>query len=578
MNIILESLTIGTILFDEKKSKLLLVHKKSKHDIYTLGLPGGRLQKGEDFLSTARKTIKVEIGLDINDLHYIGVYTNPVSLMVCFAGVISIDSKISDGIWIAFDDRQRLNLDSNIYEASNMALMELKNVEFRKSLRNINATIDKTSHFLIDNIFHKNGFWGWHHHVKQEKIGIIGTAIGAMTLIHGGVPANDNIIVRCLETLKSKVNTDGGWSIKSIEHVGSPSITESTCYCVDLLLLLRLPPDNPYIENAVNWLINNYLKSGGWGTNFFSKEARILPTTLSITTLCNFNDYKLKLLIEKAIKWLLVSQNKDGGWGSYSNNEASTPAHTARVILAVENYTTKYNLPLPPNIQRGIKWLLKSKKSLRTWVDASEIDYVDSEGKENIRMEFKHSSQPLCLSALMKCGHKYYEYEILEGVFNIISNQKTEGYWYHSLVPGHIPIWATYDNVKFLLAVKTNILENNSDLLNLIDYQLQTQNTVNALLEYLTPDKSYSKKILNQSKDEIKNEIKKLILLNNTKQALEIILSIEADKNFINEVIVLSSRLNQFEMQERLSTIAIETINIERNKLNKSILDLIDTI
>lgn len=68
-----EKIGVVIIVLDKKKQKLLLGKRKNAYKAGMHGLPGGRMELKESLFDSAKRELKEETNIDVEELHYIGV-------------------------------------------------------------------------------------------------------------------------------------------------------------------------------------------------------------------------------------------------------------------------------------------------------------------------------------------------------------------------------------------------------------------------------------------------------------------------------------------------------------------------
>lgn len=70
---------VGVYITDGKGNVLMML-RKSSHEPGTWCPPGGHLEMGESFLECCKREVKEEVGLDIEDVEFLGAVNNIFSL------------------------------------------------------------------------------------------------------------------------------------------------------------------------------------------------------------------------------------------------------------------------------------------------------------------------------------------------------------------------------------------------------------------------------------------------------------------------------------------------------------------
>ncbi|MBX9976481.1 squalene--hopene cyclase [Cytobacillus firmus] len=185
---------------------------------------------------------------------------------------------------------------------------------------------------------------------------------------------------RGTQWLLSMQNEDGGWPsferntenpwldflpIEKGEYMfGDPTSADLTGRTLEFLgNYTNLPDQDPAVQNAMNWMLNNQEQNGSWYGRW--GVCYIYGTWAAVTGLIASGLSKDHPSIRKSADWLKGIQNEDGGWGesclsdsekTYVPLNASTITDTAwalDALIAAEDQPTE-------TIQKGIHYLIQS--------------------------------------------------------------------------------------------------------------------------------------------------------------------------------------------------------------------------
>jgi 8-oxo-dGTP diphosphatase len=77
------------------KGNLLMTLRTSAHEPGTWCVPGGHLEMGESFLDCAKKEVREEVGLELEDIEILGVVNNIFSLEKHYVNIDVLASGVS---------------------------------------------------------------------------------------------------------------------------------------------------------------------------------------------------------------------------------------------------------------------------------------------------------------------------------------------------------------------------------------------------------------------------------------------------------------------------------------------------
>ena len=444
------TLTSAVAVLNEDLCRILLIKRDAEPFQGLLGLPGGKIESQEGFWTAAKRELHEEIGLTAPSWVLTGAFHTPGVLMIVFAARCEeAPRRLQDGFWYEISDLPHLDLAPNVYEAVHAARRAFSSnsvIPMVKVAAEAAAFTAEQIRSSIRTSLSNAGILdvGWDQFLERRRVGTIGTALGFLALEAARMRLPPPEIDKIVETLLRRENHEtGGWGIKSMEAVGSPSIVESTCYVLRALRSAGLTTNDEPIRRGIVWLLGNQ-GNGGWGTTS-GLPARLLPTTLAMEALTSCHDDESVSALRRATEFVVRAQNQDGGWGIRpvsrgSPEETSTAPHTARAISAL--IRCGYPLRDQP-IQDGLEWL---RLSIQNWNEVGEIEYLGDHEADRQRLDFKHTAHPLVLRAFLDTGLEPSDPIAIATIARIARQTTSE----HSGAFGGTPIWAAYDRVEIL--------------------------------------------------------------------------------------------------------------------------------
>jgi squalene-hopene/tetraprenyl-beta-curcumene cyclase len=214
------------------------------------------------------------------------------------------------------------------------------------------------------------------------------TALVGMLLARNGDPAHDEAIARAREWIVGMQGADGGWGAFEPENTHSylnhipfadhgalldPPTADVTGRCVGFLAQIGMGNDDPVMQKAIAYLRREQERDGSWfgrwGTNYIYGTWSVL-NALNAAGLPPADP-----AIARASDWLIDVQRPDGGWGEDEESYAdaphgrfteSTPSQTAWAVLALMAAGRTDH----PAVQRGIAWLAATQKPDGEWDEA----------------------------------------------------------------------------------------------------------------------------------------------------------------------------------------------------------------
>jgi squalene-hopene/tetraprenyl-beta-curcumene cyclase len=183
------------------------------------------------------------------------------------------------------------------------------------------------------------------------------TAVVGMAL-HRTDPAKyAEPIARAAEWIEGMQSTNGGWGAFDVDNADAylnhipfadhgalldPPTADVSARCVSFLAQIGYERSHPVVARGIDYLKRDQEKDGSWfgrwGTNY-------IYGTWSVLNALNAAGEDMKQpYIQSAVQWLIDHQNSDGGWGEDGatywkerryERKASTPSQTAWAILGL---------------------------------------------------------------------------------------------------------------------------------------------------------------------------------------------------------------------------------------------------
>ncbi len=217
------------------------------------------------------------------------------------------------------------------------------------------------------------------------------TAVIGMLLHRNADPAHDEAIARARKWIVGMQSSDGGWGAFEPENTHSylnhipfadhgalldPPTADVTGRCVGFLAQIGMSQSDPVMVKAVAYLRREQEADGSWfgrwGTNY-------IYGTWSV--LCALNAAGLPPndpAVSRACDWLISVQREDGGWGEDEESYAdappgvfteSTPSQTAWALLALMAGGRAEHQA----VARGVRYLQATQKPDGEW---DELPYT----------------------------------------------------------------------------------------------------------------------------------------------------------------------------------------------------------
>jgi len=217
------------------------------------------------------------------------------------------------------------------------------------------------------------------------------TAVIGMLLHRNGDPAHQHAIDRARDWIVGMQSSDGGWGAFEPENTHfylnhipfadhgallDPPTADVTARCVSFLAQIGMQATDPVMQKALAYLKREQESDGSWfgrwGTNY-------IYGTWSV--LCALNAAGVPPddpAVSRACDWLISVQRDDGGWGEDEETYAhatpgtyteSTPSQTAWALLALMSGGRADD----PAVALGIAWLQSAQKENGEW---DELPYT----------------------------------------------------------------------------------------------------------------------------------------------------------------------------------------------------------
>jgi len=193
---------------------------------------------------------------------------------------------------------------------------------------------------------------------------------------------------RGLRWLLSMQCDDGGWGafdvnnnktlinkipFADLESLLDPSTCDLTGRALELLGLIGFPRSHRIVERAVRFIRQNQEVDGPWygrwGVNYIYGTCHVLCGLHSV------GENMRQPYIRQAVEWLIDHQNADGGWGescrSYMEPEVyrgvgrSTASQTAWALMGL----MASGIVRHSSVARGVTYLLRTQKASGTWYE-----------------------------------------------------------------------------------------------------------------------------------------------------------------------------------------------------------------
>jgi squalene-hopene/tetraprenyl-beta-curcumene cyclase len=219
-----------------------------------------------------------------------------------------------------------------------------------------------------------------------------------------GYSSKDSIIQNALQGLKSNFSTESETTIK-IDAANSN--TWDTCLMLNALLDSGLPPQEPAIQQGIqyllkkqilspgDWQVNSpQLQPGGWAFAFANENSPDTDDTAEVLiALCKsgLTSSVADEAAKKGCQWMLGMQSRNGGWAGYDKDQTNrvwgqSPFFdfadafdlpsvdvTAHVLeaLALMDFPSDH-----PQIMRGLDYIFSEQQEDGSWFGRWGVNYI----------------------------------------------------------------------------------------------------------------------------------------------------------------------------------------------------------
>ena len=234
------------------------------------------------------------------------------------------------------------------------------------------------------------------------------------------------------------------WTIQ-----GCISPVWDTCLTVQALAESGLPPDDPMLADAIQWLVDKQilvggdwqvqapqLQPGGWAFEFHNNcypdidDTAEVALALRLGRLPDGADQLRRQAIERAAEWVEGMQNSDGGWASFDKNnnhgyvtaitfsdfgevlDPSSADVTAHVLEMYGKMGYKTHLP---SVQAAYRYLRAEQEDDGSWFGRWGVNYIYGLGA--------------ALPALESIGEDMRQPYVRRAVQWLVERQNADGGW-----------------------------------------------------------------------------------------------------------------------------------------------------
>jgi ADP-ribose pyrophosphatase YjhB (NUDIX family) len=423
---------------------LTISREPSGHYPGLCGIPGGHLIGRETAISAALRELQEETGLNADNLRYLGYvnryFHDKLEMHVFWAEYIGARPKSAHGVWLtrvelALQEQNR-TLAPNILHAVDRALSS-RAILHPRDLNSVDETLRRTAERIRRSVQEVDGKTGWNVYLDSAGPGIVGTAMGVLSLVHLCRVSHPpfEIIYAALDYLASEQLPDGAWSTRSLGFSASPPVTVATGLVMEAMMSWGYVYSK-HIEKGCDWLRTNQNPQGYWTGSPSHSEPSTYATAVAIRVLSRYGS------CDRAAQWLLSFQNTDGGWG-VRPGEPSTHVHTAHVILSLNACQLAH---ARGGLDRAREFLLDSYAVNQKWFDLAEAQQV----LDHLRIEWKHFAGPWVCLALLATGVPASNECISNTLERILTSQNGDGSWVHDLCVGRCAVWVIHDCLKLI--------------------------------------------------------------------------------------------------------------------------------
>jgi squalene-hopene/tetraprenyl-beta-curcumene cyclase len=180
-----------------------------------------------------------------------------------------------------------------------------------------------------------------------------------------------------------------------------------TCLAVTGLLDAGVPPDDPALVKAVDWMLGEEitvhgdwsvrrpgLAPGGWAFEFANDGYPDTDDTAEVVLALRRSGHRTRTAVDRGVRWLIGMQSKDGGWGAFDADNtqelilklpfcdfgAVIDPPSADVTAHVVEMLGAEGLADHPATRRGVRWLLRSQEDDGSWFGRWGANHVYGTG------------------------------------------------------------------------------------------------------------------------------------------------------------------------------------------------------
>jgi len=218
-----------------------------------------------------------------------------------------------------------------------------------------------------------------------------------------GYPLDHPVLRKAFDGLDSFTIKENG--IRRLEACQSP--VWDTALAVTALLDAGVPPDDPALKGAGNWLLDEEvtvrgdwavrrpsLPPGGWAFEFENDNYPDVDDTAEIVLALRRMLPADEPAVQRAVEWTIGMQSRDGGWGAFDADNTRRLAEklpfcdfgavidppSADVTAHVVEMLAHEGLAHMQPAQRGIKWLLDNQEADGSWFGRWGANHVYGTG------------------------------------------------------------------------------------------------------------------------------------------------------------------------------------------------------
>lgn len=406
----------------------------------------------ESSVACASRELHEETGIAATKLRFVCLLADEAILMAVYTCVLSAAEEAKHGLTpCAALQEIAESLAPNVMQAVKRASHLVHSERLFDCIASCATARDRARTGILNAQVQVDAEHGWDHLLGNRRVGIIGTALGVRSALLAGAALDGVEVQAAARTLLAKRNKDGGWGMKGMAAIGSPSVTESTAYVMLALSQIGSSEAQLACEWGVHWLLENRHETGGWGMNSESLAPRVLPTCLALEAILAVDRSQVP---ESSVQALFAARSKAGLWGPYLQHtntvDSVTYAHTSRAVSCL--VACGHNMSATDN--NPVAAFLSGFVANSGTVLLSETDSL-SPSSGGARMEFKHFVPPLVLRALIAMPRDVHVSTISALSSWLLEQQETAtGLWRDPVSSNKRPVWALSEALSSLCALE----------------------------------------------------------------------------------------------------------------------------